>query len=518
MTASYQQDLLVALLPQWHALLQEWSSSGRLTSAAQEALLLNGKPQALTDLLTQWSSGDFRNIPEIVLLSSGDISGAMGAYAISTGKIYLNQAWLLTATQDQVNVVLTEELGHHLDGLLNAIDTPGDEGENFSRKLFGTTTRSRPREQLGHSDTGTIIEKKIQAEFCTPLQDTTPASLTSLTLSNTSVDITSGDATVTVTATFSDDLSGFDPNEYVQLSWSSPAFGQNSRRQGLYADLIAQPGGTLSGTTYTGTVTIPRYSVLGEWTLDYALVRDRADNHISYDATNINPTTQGNITVTANCFVPVPIINPVSNAQPESPQGTSTPVIKLDPLISPSPSNTDNSPISSPVLGAEIQDSVMSFQLDSPLTVKGLDVNQAIVGTPQADKITGTNESEAISGGPDKDELIGNKGSDVFIFETPNEFGKTNADIVSDFSRRERDKIGVAQDVFQGITEVTFQAVNGKSGRRRASASSNAFIYDRPKGFLYFNQNGEEKGFGEGGVFAILSGAPKITVSDIAIL
>ena len=31
--------------------------------------------------------------------------------------------------------VLTEELGHHLDGLLNAVDTPGDEGELFARLL-----------------------------------------------------------------------------------------------------------------------------------------------------------------------------------------------------------------------------------------------------------------------------------------------------------------------------------------------------------------------------------------------
>ena len=135
MADSYQQDLLASLLPQWQQLLQGWSADGSLVAAAQEALLLDGEPQALTDLETQWSSGDFRGIPPIVLLSSSDISGAMGAYAISTRTIYLNQDWLLTATQDQVNAVLTEELGHHLDGLLNAVDTPGDEGEIFSSLL-----------------------------------------------------------------------------------------------------------------------------------------------------------------------------------------------------------------------------------------------------------------------------------------------------------------------------------------------------------------------------------------------
>ena len=131
MTVSYPQDLLASRLPQWHLLLQEWSASGRLTAAAQEALLLNGEPQALTDLTNQWSAKNFKSLPEIVLLSNADINGALGAYALSTGKIYLNAEWLATATQEAVNAVITEELGHHLDGKLNFVDTAGDEGENF---------------------------------------------------------------------------------------------------------------------------------------------------------------------------------------------------------------------------------------------------------------------------------------------------------------------------------------------------------------------------------------------------
>jgi hypothetical protein len=61
--------------------------------------------------------------------------GAAGAYAISTGTIYLNQDWLAGASAAQVFALLTEELGHHLDGLLNVVDTPGDEGEWFARLL-----------------------------------------------------------------------------------------------------------------------------------------------------------------------------------------------------------------------------------------------------------------------------------------------------------------------------------------------------------------------------------------------
>jgi hypothetical protein len=64
------------------------------------------------------------------------MNGAMGAYAISTGTIYLNVDWLAGATKEQVLAVLTEELGHHLDGVLNSVDTVGDEGEYFSCLLL----------------------------------------------------------------------------------------------------------------------------------------------------------------------------------------------------------------------------------------------------------------------------------------------------------------------------------------------------------------------------------------------
>jgi hypothetical protein len=50
---SNPSELLTALIPDWHLLLQGWSASGRLTAAAEEALLLNGEPQALKELVTR---------------------------------------------------------------------------------------------------------------------------------------------------------------------------------------------------------------------------------------------------------------------------------------------------------------------------------------------------------------------------------------------------------------------------------------------------------------------------------
>ena len=149
MALSTADEILASLLPEWHQLLQGWSADGSLVAAAQEALLLQGEPPpGLKDLATQWASGNFSGIPPIGLLSSAEMSGAMGAYAMSTGTIYLNADWLGGATKEQVFAVLTEEHGHHLDGLLNSSDTYGDEGEMFSALLFGGGVISAQQREL----------------------------------------------------------------------------------------------------------------------------------------------------------------------------------------------------------------------------------------------------------------------------------------------------------------------------------------------------------------------------------
>ncbi|MCP9914491.1 hypothetical protein KBZ07_14010, partial [Cyanobium sp. BA20m-14] len=156
MATNLSDEFLASLLPEWYALLQGWAADGSLVAAAQEALLLNGTPEALEELTAQWAKDDFSALPPIVLLSSADISGALGAYAISTGTIYLNAVWLATASQDQVNAVLTEELGHHLDAQLNEADTRGDEGEHFSNILL-----DRPLSEVNLSGQYTLGDEII---------------------------------------------------------------------------------------------------------------------------------------------------------------------------------------------------------------------------------------------------------------------------------------------------------------------------------------------------------------------
>jgi len=130
--ATSDLTLLDTLLQDWRELLILWATNGTLSRAAQTALQLEGEPEKLRELVGEWSNGDFRNLPPVVLLPASAMPGAAGAYAISTGTIYLNQDWLASANKERVIGVLTEELGHHLDSFLNSKDIPGDEGDLFA--------------------------------------------------------------------------------------------------------------------------------------------------------------------------------------------------------------------------------------------------------------------------------------------------------------------------------------------------------------------------------------------------
>ena len=128
---------LATLLTRWWELLQDWAVSGRFSSAVVEALALSGEPELLQRLQAQLALGEVSTLPPVELLPSEAMGGALGAYAVSTGTIYLNASWLEAADERAMQAVLTEELGHHLDTLLNTADTPGDEGALLAAVLLG---------------------------------------------------------------------------------------------------------------------------------------------------------------------------------------------------------------------------------------------------------------------------------------------------------------------------------------------------------------------------------------------
>lgn len=139
---------LEILLADWYERLRAWSAGGSLASAAPHALA--AEQPVFGELVGQWALGNFSLFPPITLLPASSMHGAAGAYPISAGSISLNQDWTETADSERVLVVLSEELGHHLDGLLNSRDTPGDEVELFAVLLHGNGgVSSQQRLRLG---------------------------------------------------------------------------------------------------------------------------------------------------------------------------------------------------------------------------------------------------------------------------------------------------------------------------------------------------------------------------------
>mgnify|MGYP006220066029 FL=1 len=48
--------------------------------------------------------------------------------------------------------------------------------------------------------------------------------------------------------------------------------------------------------------------------------------------------------------------------------------------------------------------------------------------------------------------------------------------------------------------------------------SNKDIVFDEKKGLLYFNENGKQKGWGDGGLFAKLQGAPELGADDFTIV
>ena len=73
--------------------------------------------------------------------------------------------------------------------------------------------------------------------------------------------------------------------------------------------------------------------------------------------------------------------------------------------------------------------------------------------------------------------------------------------------------------IFDFGKKLKIKIVSGKKAEFKPVRKSNKdIIFDEKKGFLYFNENGKEKGWGDGGLFAKLQGAPELGADDFTIV
>ncbi len=207
--------------------------------------------------------------------------------------------------------------------------------------------------------------------------------------------------------------------------------------------------------------------------------------------------------------VPTPTPEPTAEPTPEPvPTPTPEPTPEPVPTLIPKLQSIDE---------ITIQNQVTTFQLTKSVRLQNQQVEMLISGTDKKDKITGSSEGEILSGGKGKDILKGGDGADGFLFQNP-DFGKKEADKIKDFNDDEGDSIIIDERIFEVGKKVSLKSAAGKKALKKAFASNKEFVYNYNKGFLYFNENGKEKGWGDGGLFAKLQGAPELAQSDFTIV
>ena len=98
---------------------------------------------------------------------------------------------------------------------------------------------------------------------------------------------------------------------------------------------------------------------------------------------------------------------------------------------------------------------------------------------------------------------------------SPSKFKKKTADKITDFNPS-TDTLKIDTDSFDIDSSATFAAGKNKKVVKKQLAKLDVdLLYDQKKGGLYFNENGTDKGFGDGGIIAILKGAPELTSGNL---
>ncbi|MBE9105490.1 choice-of-anchor D domain-containing protein [Nostoc cf. edaphicum LEGE 07299] len=154
--------------------------------------------------------------------------------------------------------------------------------------------------------------------------------------------------------------------------------------------------------------------------------------------------------------------------------------------------------------------------------INGQGGNDTINGSGGDDLLRGGTGNDLLIGGQGNDTLVGGAGADSFLYDTNSIFNSAvvGIDTIADFNRSQGDKIILDKTTFTAITSVVGTGFSNASDFQISSlgALSNAVIvYDRMTGQLFYNQNGSAAGFGSGGQFAQLTGAPYIAASDFII-
>ncbi|MCC5665153.1 hypothetical protein LC653_14820 [Nostoc sp. CHAB 5784] len=154
--------------------------------------------------------------------------------------------------------------------------------------------------------------------------------------------------------------------------------------------------------------------------------------------------------------------------------------------------------------------------------INGLSGNDLLRGGSGDDILIGGFGNDTLVGGVDNDIFVGGVGADRFLYNTDAAFALTaiGEDAITDFNSSQADKIVLDQTTFSAITSAAGTGFNNLSDfevTNLAGTSTAKIVYDPVSGQLFYNPNGNAAGFGSGGLFATLTGAPTLAASDFVL-
>ncbi|MEH1877267.1 MAG: calcium-binding protein [Nostoc sp.] len=173
------------------------------------------------------------------------------------------------------------------------------------------------------------------------------------------------------------------------------------------------------------------------------------------------------------------------------------------------------------ITGFENSNDVINAQGSNDF-IYGLSGNDLLRGGTGNDTLVGGAGNDTLVGDAGNDVLTGSAGADSFVYNTDAAFALTavGVDAISDFKDSQGDKIILDKTTFNAITSTAGTGFSKKSDFQITSsgaASTGKIIYDAVSGQLFYNQNGSAAGFGSGGLFATLTGAPTLSASDFVV-
>ncbi|MHC5777384.1 beta strand repeat-containing protein [Nostoc sp.] len=169
----------------------------------------------------------------------------------------------------------------------------------------------------------------------------------------------------------------------------------------------------------------------------------------------------------------------------------------------------------------ELNNNIAGFD-NSNDVINGQGGNDIINGNSGNDLLRGQEGDDILIGGEGNDTLVGGVGADRFLYNTDAAFAATavGVDAISDFKHCEGDKIILDKTTFNAIASAAGNGFSNASDFQitsSAETSTAIIIYDSVSRKLFYNQNGSAAGFGSGGLFATLTGAPTLTASDFVL-